>query len=373
MQRRLHFFASRQDLCNMFKAVEREFSIQYCLTQADQDAGMETPPQMAFDTIEEIADELTAAHSIAPLCLITPKMEAIKVYRRRLQREDIARYCVELLEHTNAMQLRGMEKHKDLTCEFYVYLNRAQETDFSAALFQCAIREIRRNCVRVKNTAPTYIGKEMYQEREDRIFYGERCGAFTVTAANEAKEWYRRPKVREFADRSFTEKLSFLQRVFDGKEIKDYQKERKNFSEDFEIYGIAESAVWRIKDLSLLKEVFALFDDDIKVPSFPGTSTAMEYLCEASVYVASLQKPDGVRILLEQLHDVPEKGYHCGCEGMIRILLKRNYFVQFKTGLANANRDTKELVRKILDGFTDQKMAGKRKELGDMLQQDLGE
>lgn len=40
------------------------------------------------------------------------------------------------------------------------------------------------------------------------------CGAFTVTAANEAKKWYRRPKVREFADRPFREKLSFLQRVF---------------------------------------------------------------------------------------------------------------------------------------------------------------
>lgn len=78
------------------------------------------------------------------------------------------------------------------------------------------------------------------------------CGAFTVTAANEAKKWYRRPKVREFADRPFREKLSFLQRVFDGKEIKDYEKERKDFSEDFEIYDLAEGAVWGIKDLSLL-------------------------------------------------------------------------------------------------------------------------
>lgn len=78
------------------------------------------------------------------------------------------------------------------------------------------------------------------------------CGAFTVTAANEAKKWYRRPKVRKFADRPFREKLSFLQRVFDGKEIKDYEKERKDFSEDFEIYDLAEGAVWGIKDLSLL-------------------------------------------------------------------------------------------------------------------------
>lgn len=30
MQRCLHFFASKQDLCNIFKAVEQEFSIKYC-------------------------------------------------------------------------------------------------------------------------------------------------------------------------------------------------------------------------------------------------------------------------------------------------------------------------------------------------------
>lgn len=157
------------------------------------------------------------------------------------------------------------------------------------------------------------------------------CGAFTMTAANEAKKWYRRPKVREFADRLFREKLSFLQRVFD------------------------------------------LFSDEVKAPSSPGTSTAMEYLCEASVYAASVQKPDGIRMLLEQLRYVPEKGYHYGCEGMVRILLKGKNFDKFKTDLANVDRDTKVLVRKILEGITDKRTAGKRKELDDMLKKDLGE
>ena len=368
----LHFFASKQDLCNIFQTVEWEFPVKYCLTKADQDPGREELPKMEFDTIEEIADDFTAAHSIAPHCLITPKTETLEVYRLRMQRDDVVRYGADYRKNTNGVLLKGMEKHEDLTCEFYVYIDREHETEFSSALFKSVIREIKRNCVRVKNTAPTYIGKEMYQERENRIFHGERCGAFTVTAANEAKEWYRRPKVREFADKPFREKLSFLQRVFDGKEIKDYEKERKDFSEDFEIYGLAGGAVWGIKDLSLLKEVFALFSDEVKVPSSPGTSTAMEYLCEASVYAASVQKPDGIRMLLEQLRYVPEKGYHCGCEGMIRILLKAKNFDKFKTGLANVDRDTKALVRKILEGITDKRMAGKRNELADMLKQDLG-
>ena len=369
----LHFFASKQDLCIIFQAVEQEFPIKYCLTRADQDPGKEELPRMEFDSIEEIADGFTAAHSIAPFCLITPKTEVLEVFQLRMQRDDIARYCLDYRKNTNGVLLKGMEKHEDLTCEFYVHINREHETEFSAALFKSIIREIKRNCVRVKNTAPTYIGKKMYKERENHIFHGERCGAFTVTAANEAKEWYRRPEVRKFADKPFRDKLSFLQRVFEGKEIKDYERERKNFSEDFEIYRLAEGAVWKIKDLSLLKETFALFDDDVKVPSSPGTRTAMEYLCEASVYAASIQKPDGIRMLLEQLRYVPEKGYHCGCEGMIRILLKGKNFEKFQTSLAAANRDTKVLVKKILEGLTDKRMAGKRKELADMLKQDLGE
>ncbi len=363
MQRCLHFFASKQDLCNIFKAVEQEFSIKYCVTEAKQAVCKEGPPQMAFNAIEEIADDFTAAHSIAPLCLITPKTEVVRVYRRRMQRNDIVRYCMDLPEYKNGVQLRGMAKHKDLTHEFYVYLSREQETEFSAALFKSMVREIRKNCVRIKNTAPTYLGKELYGDRANRVFYGERCGAFTVTDAKEAKVWYRRPKVREFAERSFEEKLSFLQRVFEGKEIKDYAEERKNFSEDFEIYGVAEGAVWSMKDLSLFREVFALFDDEVQVPSYPGTATAMEYLCEASVYAASSQKPDGIRILLEQLHYIPEKGYHCGCEGIVKILLKGNHFEKFRASLSNADSDTKAFVSKILDGLADKKMADKRKEL----------
>ncbi len=366
-----HFFSSKQDLCKIFKVVEQEFSIKYCLIEANQEGGKEEVPQMEFATIEEIADDFTATHSIAPRCMIAPKTEVIELYWRRMQRDGTARYCMNLLEYTNGVQLKGMEKHEDLTCEFYVYINREHETEFSAALFKSMIREIRRNCVRVKNTAPTYIGKELYKDRENRVFCGERCSAFTVTAANEAKEWYRCPKVRKFADGSFREKLSFLQRVFEGKEIKDYSEERKNFSEDFQIYRVAEGAVWRIKDLNLLKEVFALFDDEVKVPSSPGTSTAMEYLCEASVYVASAQKPDGIRMLLEQMHFIPEKGYHCGCEGIVKILLNGSNFQKCKTSLANADRDTKALVKKILEGLTDKKMAGKRNELVDMLKRDL--
>ena len=76
-------------------------------------------------------------------------------------------------------------------------------------------------------------------------------------------------------------------------------------------------------------------------------------------------------MLLEQLRYVPEKGYHCGCEGMVRILLKGKNFDRFKTSLADADRDAKALVKKILEGMTDKRTADKRDELAGMLGRDL--
>lgn len=367
MLSKFHFFASKQDLCNIFNGVEQKFDIKYCITQADQDIGKNEMPKMEFGTIAEIADDFTAAHLIAPSCLITLRTEVIAVYQQRLKGDDIARYCIDHLEKANGVRLRGMAKHKDLTCEFSVQISREYETEFSANLFKNIVREVKQNCVRLKNTATTYIGRELYKEREKLIFSGERCGAFTVTDTNEAKNWYRRPKVRDFADQPFMEKLSFLQSVFNGKELKDFKEDQKNFSEDFEIYGLATGTVWGLEDLSLLKEVFALFDDEVKIPGYYGTKTAMEDLCDASVYVASIQKTEGIRILLEQLHYVPVRGYHCGCEGIIKILLTRKYFNMFKTSLTIVNNDAKLFIKNVMEDLTDKKTIEKRKELIDML------
>lgn len=109
----------------------------------------------------------------------------------------------------------------------------------------------------------------------------------------------------------------------------------------------------------------------MKVPSPPGTSTAMEYLCEASIYAAAAQKPDGIRILLEHLHDIPEKGYHCGSEAIVRTLLKKKYFQRLKDSLTETTEDTKILVKNILEGITDKRTEDSRRELIDMLKQGM--
>ncbi len=368
----IYFFAAREDLCNIFNAIEQEFDIKYCITSADQEAGRIEMPKMEFDTIEEIADDCNAAHGIQPFYLIAPKTEIMKTYRQVLKdRDDIHRYRMTYTENGNSVLLKGMQKHEDLTCDYYVHIARELETEFSGMLFKRIVREVKRNCVCIKYNSTIYIGKEMFKSKDGLVFSGERNGGFTVTESNEVKQWYRSPRVREFADKPFKEQLSFLQAVFHGKELKNYEEERKSFSEEFQFYLVACSQVWGIKELSLLKEIFALFDDDVKVPSPPGTASAMEYLCDASIYAASVQKPDGIRILLEYIHDIPEKGYHCGCEGIVRILLKKKYFERFKVSLADATENTKKSVKNILEGLTDKRTVIQRKELTDMLNQDL--
>ena len=133
-----------------------------------------------------------------------------------------------------------------------------------------------------------------------------------------------------------------------GAQVTGYALMPPPFLSLFEISAVSDkinSIEGDVRDFARLKEVFELFDDDVRVPS------AMEYLCEACVYAASRQKPDGIGILLEHLHDIPEKGYHCGCEGIVRILSKKKYRERFQESLAGASEDTQVLVREILQSF----------------------
>ncbi len=368
----IYFFASKEDIRNIFHMVEQEFDIKYCMTTVDKKAGEKEMPKMEFDTIDEIADDCHAAHAIQPFYLIAPKTEVMKTYRQALKdQDDIERYRMVYPENKNSLLLKGMQKHEDLTYDYYVHIARELETEFSGTLFKRIVREVKRNCVLIKYSSPIYIGKEMYKEKEKFVFHGERCGCVAITETGEAKEWHRSPKVREFVDKPFQEQLSFLRDVFYGRELINYEKEKKEFTEDFQVYAAAMALPWGIKDLALLKEVFALFDDEVKTPAPSGTTTAMENLCEASVYAASVQKPDGIRILLDNLQWIPEKGVHCGREGIVKLLLKRKYFERFQAGLGDVAEDTKILVKNILEGLTDKRTAEQRKELTAMLHHEL--
>lgn len=367
----IYFFASKEDMRNIFHKIEQEFDIKYCATEADKGVNEKEMPKMEFDAFDEIADDCCGAHVLKPFYLIAPKTEVMKIYRQALKdRDDIERYRMTYTENGNSVLLKGMAKHEDLTYDYYVHIERKLETEFSGMLFKRIVQEVKRNCVKIKAKTAIYIGKEMYKHKREFIFSGERTNAFTLTETDEVKTWYRNPRVRAlaaFSEKELKEQLAFLQDVFYGKELKDYRKEQKEFSEDFQIYILAMSQIWEIKDLTSLKEVFSLFDDSVLTPAPSGTATAMEALCEASVYSAAKKKPDGIRILLDHLCEIPEKGYHCGCEGIVRLLLKKKYFEKFKMSVGDVTEDTRKLLKKILEGMTDKRMASRRMELLDIL------
>lgn len=190
------FFCLKRRFIQYFNAVGQEFDIKYCIESADKEVAKDEMPQMEFDTIEEIADDCNAAHLLAPHYLIAPKAEVMKTEWHVLKdQDDIARYHIHYNANWNNVVLKSMEKHKDLTNEYYVHVNREHGTEFSGAIFKRIVREVKRNRVRVKVVTPIYIGKEMFKQKDELVFMGERCCAFTVTEANEAKTWYRSPKI----------------------------------------------------------------------------------------------------------------------------------------------------------------------------------
>ncbi|MCM1089345.1 MAG: hypothetical protein NC092_07960 [Butyrivibrio sp.] len=187
--------------------------------------------------------------------------------------------------------------------------------------------------------------------------------AFSVTESDETKGW--NPRVREltaFYNKDIKQHISFLCDVFYGRELKDYSEEKRKFSKDFQFYILSMSKLWEIEDLTSLKEVFALFDDEVLMPAPSDTRTAMKELCEASVHSAS-RKPDGIRILLDHLCEIPQRGYRCGCEGIVRLLLQKKYFDKFKMSIGDVTEDTRELLKRILEGLPDKRTVERRREL----------
>lgn len=80
------FTQQKKDLCNIFMAVEREFDIKYCADYVYAEAESEEKPDIAFSTIEEIAD------SCGMVYYIVQKTQVMKTVRQVLQDEGRVRY-----------------------------------------------------------------------------------------------------------------------------------------------------------------------------------------------------------------------------------------------------------------------------------------
>lgn len=111
-----------------------------------------------------------------------------------------------------------------------------------------------------------------------------------------------------------------------------------------------------------------MFDDDVKVKEpFYRIKTAMEELRDIEMSWAFSHKADGIRLLLENLKNVPNAGYHCGIKEVIKALFKKKYYEIFKESLLNLSEETKEIIRNTVGDISDKRLQKQANEVIDLL------
>lgn len=346
------FFASNKDLYNIFGVIEREFDIKYCACYAYAENGKKA--DIEFNKIEEIAD------SYREVYYIVQKTQIMQTYCYMLGDEKKERY-VARCDNLNCLTFRTAAKNPNgYKGDYEVHIPREYETEFTGALFKRIVREVKRNCVKIKYVSPLYVGEEMYKNIGGYILLSQRSlFPLIVTETNEAKRWWKNPNVRKFMDKPIIEQLPFLQDVFSQKRLKNFVSniQRKDWTEDHEIYEGIMYKLWINKDLSLLKDVAALFDDGVKVKEpFYMRKTAMEELRDIEIDWAFSQKADGIKILLENLKNVPSAGFYCGNMEVIKTLFRKKYYETFKESILNVTDETKEIIRNTIENISDKRL-----------------
>lgn len=101
---RQSIFRNKKNLCNIFMAIEREFDIKYCTDYVYVETESEEKPDIAFSTIEKIAD------SCGTVYYIVQKTQVMKTVRQVLQDEGRVRYITRCDDH-NCLTFRIKAKN----------------------------------------------------------------------------------------------------------------------------------------------------------------------------------------------------------------------------------------------------------------------
>lgn len=362
----IYFFASIRDLCNIFGIIEKEFEIKYCAHYVYAEEGNTEKHSIEFNTIEEIAD------NYGEIYYIVQKNQAMNTVCQMLQDEKKVRYITKCDSH-NCLTFRVKKKNPNgYEGDYEIHIPREYETEFTSTLFKRIVQEIKRNCVKINNISPFYVGKEMYNGIEDYVFLSQ-CSLFPliVTETNEVKRWWKNPNVRQFMDKPIKEQFLFLQDVFSQRRLEDIELShvrREDWTEDHEIYEGIMYKLWQNRDLSILKDIAVLFDDSVRVKEpFYMKQTVMEELRDIEINLAFSQKAYGISILLDNLKNVPRTGYNCGNKEVIKTLFKKKYYMTFKEGLLNVTNETKEIIRNTVEDISEKRLQIQVNEVIDLL------
>lgn len=360
----INFFASSEDLTNIFGKVEEEFDLKYCKEYADPEPGKSEKPQIEFHTIDEIVNNERDHY------LICAKGEIIQT-NRIVTIDNETRYITRYSNNKNCVVLSKKADPPDAIGDYQLYIADNFDSEYAKKLFKRFVKEIKSNCVRVKCISPFYVGRELYKNKEDYVFGGMNFAFLQiVTETGEAKRWWRNPNVREFMEKPMEDHLQFLRDVFSNKVLQNFDEEQKRRTEDYEIYQGVMYKLLMIKDLGIISVLFSLFDDGAKVRTpFYARKSAMEELRDMAIELAFSKKADGFKVLLENLKNVPDAGYNCGKLELITTLLKKRYFETFKESLPLVTDETKEIIKDILDDISIKRLQDQVNETMNLLSQ----
>lgn len=350
---KFYFYASDEDIYNIFEAIEDEFDIKYCVKRTH--SNLDYKPTLEFYSIRDL--ELTEMDY-----LITKKNQIMDtVYRRaygfyendyRKHKDSVLFYGRKLYPHN---QMSDYCLHIDLN---YWGL----KSDFAEMLFKRIVKEVKRNCIKIDYHLFSYMGKELYKNKKDYIFCGQNNYWDTVfTDSGASERWWWNEEVRLFMKKPFDEQFEFFTKVLSNDVISDYDGEFENQTANYQIYEAVFSKLHSIEDLDFLKKLLPLFNDNSNALSpFAAATKAMETLYEMVMELAYLHKAEGITYLLKHLYLIPDTGYHCGSLTIVKALLYKKYIGFFKQSLPELSQEDKERLKAILHDVPPQRIAKAR-------------
>lgn len=357
----IYFFALKEDLYHIFGKIEEQFDLKYCPERVDVHIDNTEAPQLEYDKIKEIIG------NGAIRILISEKSNKMDTYYRETDKE--AYYKTEYSKNCNCVVFNGGRVYPEMIGDYQLHIHRPYGSVYASKLFEQLVKIVKRNCVKISNISPFYVGKEMYKHKNSFVFFGQ-CFAYplVITDDGEAIRWWSNENVRLFMRKPIVDQLVFLNEVLSNRKINDYNEELKNNTESYQMYNGVMFNLANDKELGIFDKIMPLFNDESEALSpLTGGKTAMEELRDIVINLAFSQKEKGVKALLDRLENISNKGYNCGSKSIIQILLKKKYIDIFKESLINTPDQNKKLVKAILSDITEKRLMKSKDEIMSIL------
>lgn len=342
----LYFFASDEDIYKIFETIERKFDIKYCIERTKSNCDHESI--LEFDSIQDLELNQTKY-------LITKKDKVMNTVYRKVHHFYENYYP----DNKESIQFAGRElyPHNELS-DFRLHINLDYKSDYAKMLFKHIVKEVKRNCIKIDYYLCPYMGKELYINKKNYVYFCQRAlSPIIITDSGEPERWWWNEEVRLFMKRPIDDQLYFLTKVLSNALINDYKGEFKSQTVNYQIYEGVFSKLFTIGDLVFLKKILPLFNDNSNAISPNGVvKKTMVDLQELVIDLAFSYKADGISFLVKNLNLIPEIGYNSGSVAIVKALLKKKYIEFFKQSFLDITQDDKERLKSILNDISEKRL-----------------